>query len=106
MYLREKLTDDQEFIEAWKRLGSITLVSEELKITARREQERRKNIEAKYGIPLNTFNDNDLTKSFIQKTRSGPLQTSLVRSLFFPTRTSCHKKQAWLFMLCLSLSRN
>jgi len=48
---------DEEFIEAWKRLGSITLVSEELKITARRAQERRKNIEAKYGIPLNTFND-------------------------------------------------
>lgn len=42
----------EQFVEIWNRLGSPTLVSDELGISVRKVQERRRKIEASYGISL------------------------------------------------------
>ena len=52
----EKCSDD-EFVEAWKRLGSISLVAHELGLSIRRANERRRVIENRHGILLEAFND-------------------------------------------------
>ena len=51
-----KCTDD-EFIAVWRRLGSASLVSEELGMALRWVHDKRRRIEAKRNIPLNTTND-------------------------------------------------
>ena len=51
-----KCTDD-EFIECWKRLGSISLVANELGMSLRRANDRRRVIENRQGILLESFND-------------------------------------------------
>lgn len=48
---------DDEFVEAWKRLGSISLVAHELGLSIRRANERRRVIENRHGILLDAFND-------------------------------------------------
>jgi len=52
----EKCSDD-EFVEAWKRLGSISLVAHELGLSIRRANERRRVIENRHGMLLDAFND-------------------------------------------------
>lgn len=52
----QKATDDQ-FIAAWRRLGSPTLVAQELGISFGPVMQRRRTIEARHGIKLDTFND-------------------------------------------------
>ena len=52
----EKCSDD-EFVDAWKRLGSISLVAHELGLSIRRANERRRVIENRHGILLDAFND-------------------------------------------------
>lgn len=42
----------EQFVEIWNRLGSPTLVANELGITVRKTQERRRKIEEAYGISL------------------------------------------------------
>lgn len=42
----------EQFVEIWNRLGSPTLVSDELGVSVRKVQERRRKIEAAYGISL------------------------------------------------------
>ena len=48
---------DDEFVEAWKRLGSISLVAHELGLSIRRANERRRVIENRHGMLLDAFND-------------------------------------------------
>jgi len=48
---------EEEFIAIWKRLGSATLVAQEVGISLRQTQERRRSIENRRGILLDTFND-------------------------------------------------
>ena len=48
---------EEEFIAIWKRLGSATLVAQEVGISLRQTQERRRSIENRRGISLDTFND-------------------------------------------------
>jgi len=49
-----KVTTDEEFIEAWKRLQSPSLVAQALKVDARSVHLRRRSMEARYGIELPT----------------------------------------------------
>lgn len=51
-----RCTED-EFIAIWKELGSPTLVAERLGIASRNVQDRRRAIEARRGIKLETWND-------------------------------------------------
>ncbi|NBQ80363.1 MAG: hypothetical protein EBT99_17475, partial [Betaproteobacteria bacterium] len=48
---------EDEFIAIWKRLGSATLVAQEVGISLRQTQERRRSIQNRRGISLDTFND-------------------------------------------------
>jgi hypothetical protein len=47
-----KRTSDEEFIDAWNRLGSPSAVAKYLKIAIRAAASRRRNMEKKYGISL------------------------------------------------------
>jgi len=58
---KSSVTED-EFIEIWKRLGSASLVAKEVGISLRQAQERRRSIENRRGISLDTFNDQRLYK--------------------------------------------
>jgi predicted phosphodiesterase len=49
------LTDDQ-FIEEWKQLGSPSLFAEKHQLNPRSVMNRRRSIECRHGIKLNTFN--------------------------------------------------
>lgn len=47
---------DKQFIDAWNRLGSPSLVGKELKINPRSASNRRASLEIRYGIKLDTHN--------------------------------------------------
>jgi len=53
----ESKCSDDAFIECWKRLGSISLVANELGLSLRRANDRRRVIENRHGILLEAFND-------------------------------------------------
>lgn len=52
-----RVSTDEEFIAAWSELGSPKLVAEKLGVSARSVMERRRTIEARHKITLNTTQD-------------------------------------------------
>ena len=53
---------EEEFIAVWRRLGSVTLVAKELKISVRQVQNRRRRIEGRHNITLDATNDQRIYK--------------------------------------------
>lgn len=58
-----KYTDDQEFIEAWKRLKKAGLVAKHFKMNVRCVYDRRRSVEQKYGISLESSGKNTAVTS-------------------------------------------
>ena len=58
-----RYTDDQEFIEAWKRLKKAGLVAKHFKMNVRSVYDRRRAVEQKYGISLESSGKNTAVTS-------------------------------------------
>lgn len=56
MQMKHSKEADEKFIECWNRLGSPTLVGQELKMNPRSALNRRASLEIRYGIKLETHN--------------------------------------------------
>ncbi len=71
--MQAKVSRD-EFVEAWKRLGSVSKVAQHFQIDERSVHRRRRRIEADHNIPLTSAHENAKQYAHIQ-----PIQTSLNR---------------------------
>lgn len=66
-----KKISDEDFIATWRRLGSPSMVSSTLNIDLRNVYARRKNIEAKYGIVLDTITESKTARPKTEVPKTG-----------------------------------
>jgi len=64
--MAKPLATDEAFIELWNKLGSPALVAKELGGSVRTVHERRRTIESRHGVKLDTWNDTSSRRTVIK----------------------------------------